>query len=60
MTAEDTQPQVHGREPQPGPGTTPDALRTQVVVAPSGAIGRLAAGRQPLAWKAGWSVRRLR
>ncbi|MFH9968384.1 hemolysin III family protein, partial [Streptomyces mirabilis] len=45
MTAEDTQPQAHGREPQPGPGTTPDALRTEAVDAPSGAIGRLAAGQ---------------
>ncbi|MFJ9478794.1 hemolysin III family protein [Streptomyces mirabilis] len=45
MTAEDTQPQAHGREPQPGPGTTSDALRTQVVAAPSGAIGRVAAGQ---------------
>ncbi|MFD9007060.1 hemolysin III family protein [Streptomyces sp. NPDC059582] len=42
MMAEDTQPpSAHGREP--GPGTTPNALRTKVVDAPSGATGGLTA-----------------
>ncbi|WP_406159018.1 hemolysin III family protein [Streptomyces canus] len=43
MTAEDTQPPALGRDPQPRPGTTPDALRTPVVDEPAGPTGRLAA-----------------
>ncbi|MGW2354177.1 PAQR family membrane homeostasis protein TrhA [Actinacidiphila glaucinigra] len=45
MIAEDTQPPAHGRESQPRPGATPDALRTSPVDAPVGATGRLAAGQ---------------
>ncbi|WSQ10665.1 hemolysin III family protein [Streptomyces sp. NBC_01231] len=43
MTAEDTQPPAHGRDPQPCPGTTPDAMRTPAVDAPAGPTGRQAA-----------------
>ncbi|MFE7839154.1 hypothetical protein ACFU53_24810 [Streptomyces sp. NPDC057474] len=43
MIAEDTQPPAHGRDPQPRPGTTPDALRAPAVDAPAGPTGQLAA-----------------
>jgi hemolysin III len=43
MIAEDTQPSAHGRDPQPRPGTTPDALITPAVDAPAGPTGRPAA-----------------
>lgn len=42
MTAEDTQPPAHGRDPQPRPGTTPDTLRP-AVDAPAGPTGLPAA-----------------
>ncbi|MGW3248238.1 PAQR family membrane homeostasis protein TrhA [Streptomyces sp. NPDC001070] len=45
MIAEDTQPPARGREFQPRPGATPDALRTPAVEAPVGATGRLTAGQ---------------
>ncbi|WUD70421.1 hemolysin III family protein [Streptomyces sp. NBC_00510] len=45
MIAEETQPPAHGREPQPRPGTTPEALHTPAVDAPVGATGRLTAGQ---------------
>ncbi len=45
MIAEDSQPPAHRRQPQPGPGTTPSALRTKALDAPSGATGQLAGGQ---------------
>lgn len=43
MTAEDAQPPVHGREPQPLSGATPDAPRPPAVDAPAGTADRLTA-----------------
>ncbi|WP_026251267.1 MULTISPECIES: hemolysin III family protein [unclassified Streptomyces] len=45
MIAEEIQPPSHGRESQPHPGTTPDALRTPALNAPVGTPGRLTAGQ---------------
>ncbi|MFD9323794.1 hemolysin III family protein [Streptomyces sp. NPDC060053] len=44
MIAEDAQPPVHGRDPQPGPDTL-DALRPPAVDAPADSTGRPTAGQ---------------
>ena len=45
MIAEDTHPSDNGRESQPRPGTTPDALRNPAVDSPAGATALRAAGQ---------------
>ncbi|WP_339135095.1 hemolysin III family protein [Streptomyces sp. f51] len=45
MIAEDTQPPDRGRQPQPGPGTPPSALRSNAVDMPSGTNVPPAAGQ---------------
>ncbi len=45
MIAEDTQPPAHGRDPQPRPGATPDALCPPAVDAPAGTADQLTAGQ---------------
>ncbi|MGW0870686.1 PAQR family membrane homeostasis protein TrhA, partial [Streptomyces sp. NPDC002740] len=45
MIAEDAQPPVHGRDPQPAPDATLDALHPPAADAPPGPTGPRTAGR---------------